>query len=368
MSKVGKMTDHSRRPPRPRRRPAKAKADRLRRDAVIIDGQGVGVLLPTALVPPPPVDGRAFLDRVLEAGISAMNVTLGISGIGMGVDDLRSMLNTVHGYLCYFELEADRVIHVQTVRDILRAKREGKLGVIFGVQGLSSKIDNDPNLIRILHQLGLRIAQLTYNERTPLGCGCLEDPDTGLTELGRVSIQEMNHLGIVVDLSHAGERTAREAIESSLDPVVVSHANVRALCDHPRNLTDDLIRALAGRAGVLGITAFSPFCETTPGIRPDLDAFIDHVAHVADLVGIDHVGVGSDLFEGESEVRFEMFFRLRYPDIVRHYTKDTAYAEGFDSVSCFPKLTERLVQRGFAPPDVRKVLGGNFLRVFRAVW
>lgn len=133
-------------------------------------------------------------------------------------------------------------------------------------------------------------------------------------------------------------------------------------------MPDDVIRALAARGGVIGVSAYSPFCETKAGVRPTLDDYIDHVAHIADLVGIDHVGVGSDFFEGESDVRFERFFRVRYPDVVRQYSLATVYADGFSEVAHFPRLTKRLLQRGFSESDVLKVLGGNFLRIFKRVW
>ena len=334
----------------------------------MIDGQGTAVLLPIALVPPPPVDGVPFLDRLLDSGVTAMNVTLGISGIGVGIDNFRSMVTTVHGYLCYFELEQARLIHVLTVKDIRRAKGEGKVGIIFGCQGLASKIEDDANLLRILHRLGLRIGQLTYNERNSIGCGCLEVPDSGLSQFGRVCVREMNHLGIVIDLAHAGIRTARETIECSAQPVVVSHANVRKLTDNPRNVPDDVLKSLADRGGVIGITAYAPFCEARPGVRPSVKEVVDHIAYVADLVGVDYVGIGSDFFEGESQVRFERFFRIRYPDVIRHYTLETVYAEGFDGVACFPRLTDALVDRRFGDADVLKILGGNFLRVFDAAW
>ncbi len=344
------------------------RAARVHQEAVVIDGQGTAILLPTALVPPPAVDGRPFLDRALGSGLTAMNVTLGIAGVGMGLDNFRSMVMTIHGYLCYFELEHERLLHVLAAEDVLRAKQQKKLGIIFGCQGLASKIEDDPNLLRILHKLGLRIAQLTYNERSSLGCGCLEKPDTGLPQLGRVCVREMNHLGLLIDLAHAGQRTSLDVIDFSSDPVIVSHANVRALCDNPRNLTDEQIRALAARDGVVGITAYSPFCETKPGLRPTLNEVIDHIAYVADLVGVQHVGIGSDFFEGESEVRFERFFRVRYPEVIRQYTMETVYAEGFGGVACFPRLPEGLLRRRFKEEEVRKVLGENFLRVFRKVW
>lgn len=347
---------------------ARERAARLHAEAVIIDGQGTAVLLPTALVPPPPRQGKPFLDRALEGGLTAMNVTLGILGVGMGLDNFRSMVTTMHGYFCYFELERGRLLHVLTVDDILRAKGEKKLGVIFGCQGLASKIEDDPNLLRILHKLGLRIAQLTYNERSSLGSGCLETPDTGLSQLGRVCVREMNHLGLLIDLAHAGQRTGLDVLALSADPVIVSHANARARCDNPRNLADEQIRALAARDGVVGITAYSPFCQTKPGVRPTVEDVVDHIAYVADLVGVDHVGIGSDFFEGESEVRFERFFRIRYPEVIAQYTLETVYAEGFDGVACFPRLTEALVRRGFTDAEIRKILGENLLRVFRQVW
>ena len=152
-------------------------------DAILIDGQGVTVLLPVVQLPPAPKGGVDYIERAIAGGVTAQNVTMGIGGIGMGVDDFRALLGTMHSHFCYFEIEP-RLIHVLSAEDIRRAKREHKLGVIFGVQGIAPKIEDDPGLIRIVHKLGLRIAQLTYNERCSLGCGCLEQPDTGLTQLG----------------------------------------------------------------------------------------------------------------------------------------------------------------------------------------
>ncbi|MBM3542110.1 MAG: hypothetical protein FJX51_08685, partial [Alphaproteobacteria bacterium] len=260
------------------------------------------------------------------------------------------------------------LVHVQKGADVRRAKAQGKLGVIFGCQGLAGKIEDDPGLISILYRLGLRFGQIAYNSRDSLGCGALELPDTGLTELGRIVIREMNHVGMLCDLAHASDRTLMETIERSTAPVVVSHANVRALADHRRNVTDDGLRALAENGGVIGITAYSPFCETTPGVRPKLDDYIDHVAYVADLVGVDHVGIGSDFFEAESLIRFERFFRTRYPELIRNYTLDTVYVDGFSRVDHLPKLTAGLLRRGFNAGEIHKILGGNFLRVFDKVW
>lgn len=345
-----------------------AEVHRVHESALVIDGQGVAALLPVALIPQPPVDGRSYVQRAREGGMTAMNVTMGIGGIGMGVDNLRAMLNTIHGYLSYFEIEPENFVHVLAADDVLRAKDEGRIGVIFGVQGIGPKIEDDPNLILILYRLGLRIGQLTYNERGSIGCGALEPVDSGLTQFGRIVVREMNHVGMLVDLAHAGERTALDTIEASAATVICSHANARALTPNARNWTDDMLRALAAQGGVVGITAYAPFCEPEPGKRPVLDDMVDHIAYVVDLVGIEHVGIGSDFFEAESPVRMERFFRVRYPEMIRHYDIETVYMDGFRRVEHLPRLTRRLLERGFSHEEVSKVLGGNFQRVFAEVW
>ena len=347
--------------------PIRDGARRVHDDAILIDGQGVTVLLPVAQTVPAPIDGAPYLDRAIAGGVTAQNVTLGIGGIGMGTDDFRALLGTMHGHYCYFEIEP-RLILVETAEDIRRAKREARLGVIFGVQGLATKIEDDPSLVRILHRLGLRIGQMTYNERSSLGCGCLEEPDTGLTQLGKIVVREMNHVGIAVDMAHAGDRTTLDAIDCSREPVIVSHGNARALCDTPRNYGDDALKALAECGGVIGITAYGPLCETTPGVRPALGDMVDHIAYVADLAGVDHVGIGSDFFESESAVRFHAFFRVRYPEVFGDYRLDNVYFDGFNRVDHFPRLTAALLERGFSAEETAKILGGNFMRVFERVW
>ena len=340
---------------------------RIHDDAILIDGQGVTVLLPVAQIVPEAINGVSYLDRAIAGGVTAQNVTLGIGGIGMGADDFRALVGTMHGHYCYFEIEP-KLMLVETADDIRRAKREGRLGVIFGVQGLATKIEDDPTLVRILHRLGLRIGQLMYNERSSLGCGCLEQPDTGLTQLGKIVIREMNHVGIAVDMAHAGDRTTLDAMDCSRQPVIVSHGNVRTLCDTPRNYGDDTLKALAGCGGVIGITAYGPLCETKPGVRPTLNDMVDHIAYVADLVGVDYVGIGSDFFESESAVRFHAFFRVRYPEVFGEYRLENVYFDDFNRVDHFPLLTQTLIDRGFSPEETTKILGGNFMRVFDRVW
>lgn len=344
-----------------------ARAKALHKKATVIDTQGVGVLLPNVHLPQPDFEGRSFLDRTRDGGLTVMNTTMGQGGIASGVDDLRALLNSIYGYLVYFRLHADRLMLIESVADIERAKRDNKLGVIFGVQNIAPKIDGDLTLLWSLHKLGLRNAQLTHNDRNIIGCGCLEPTDTGLSQFGRGAVSELNRVGILVDLAHSGMRTALDAFEHSSKPCIVSHANARGLTDHARNVTDEVIRALAKRGGVIGITAYSPFCQKSGSGRPSTTEVVDHIAYVADLVGIDHVGIGSDQFEAESEVRYAAF-GTQFPTTQRGFTRETVYATGLERVDCLPNLTIEMAARGFSDEDILKVLGGNFLRLFRDVW
>jgi membrane dipeptidase len=256
---------------------------------------------------------------------------------------------------------------IETVADIDVAKRDGKLGVIFGVQNVAPKIEGDLTLLWTLHKLGLRIAQLTHNDRNEIGSGCLEPDDRGLTNFGKAAVSEMNRIGILVDVAHGGMRTALTAIDHSATPIIISHANARAVTDHGRNATDEVIKALAARGGVLGITFYSPFCQNKAGGHPGVEDVVDHIAHVADLVGVDHVGIGSDQFEVESDVRYAAF-ATHFPGSQRGFTPADVYARGLERVETMPNLTLGLVKRGFSDADIAKILGGNHRRLFGQVW
>lgn len=345
-----------------------AKARDLHRKALIIDGQGVSVLLPSMHVPPPEYNGIPFLDRALASGLTALNTTQGQGPTVSGVDDLRGLLHSFYGNLAYFKLHASQLMLVESTNDILRAKKEGKLGVIFGVQGIAPKIEGDLTLLWVLHKLGLRVAQLTHMDRNVIGCGCMEPNDSGLTQFGIACVRELNRVGMLVDLAHAGERTTLEAIDISAVPCVVSHANVGALSDHPRNASDTVLKALAKNGGVIGITGLGAFIRhKRNGGRPTIEDIIPHIAYVADLVGIDHVGIGSDHFEAESEVRYDTFSTW-FPDMWRGYGMKEVYVRDFERPDDWPKMTEALMRHGFSDAEVLKILGGNFLRVFRAAW
>jgi membrane dipeptidase len=270
------------------------------------------------------------------------------------------------------EADPDRLLLIAGPEDIPRAKTSGRVGIILGLQN-SGFIGSRLHRVRALWRLGVRVLQLTYNERNPFGDGCLEPTDAGLSRLGRSAIREMNEVGVVVDLAHAGQRTALEAIEASELPCIVSHANPRRLAPNPRNLTDEVIRAVADSGGLVGVCGWGPICWRGGPSRPTMEDLVAHIEYIVELVGIDHVGVGLDSPASSSPRLFQHAADINtaYPEVVGGFvaqfgqTLDGRYAV---SLGELPGLTQALLDRGFPEAHVRQILGLNALRVFQAVW
>ncbi|MBI3942874.1 MAG: membrane dipeptidase, partial [Chloroflexi bacterium] len=213
----------------------------------------------------------------------------------------------------------------------------------------------------------VRIIQITYNEGNYAGAGCLESTDWGLSRFGMDLIDEMNRLGLLIDLSHVGYRTSMEAIEASQQPVAFTHANPRALCENPRNKTDEQLLAVARKGGVIGANIFPPFLAK--GSQATIEDFVDAIDYMVRLVGIDHVAIGTDFTEDQPEAWFRWLLMRRgnrkqiipldYPII---------NPEGIRSAAEFPNITRALLKRGYANADVKKIMGENLLRVFQTVW
>lgn len=334
--------------------------DEVYRESVVIDLLGGAVLRR----PAPLVDGKDAIDQRIAGGVTVCNETL-----ASDTETFREAATAIYQYLTLAKVEANRVLIVETVEDIYRAKREGRHGLILGFQG-GAAFEDDVSTVFLFQKLGVRIAALAYNRRTLLGDGCYERDDQGLTVHGRRIIHSMNEAGITVDLSHVGRRSALEATETSQKPVVYSHSNCSALTPHIRNIDDEQIKALAAKGGVVGIGPHSVFCESTPGVRPDISDFINHIMHVVDLVGVDHVGIGTDMFGGETvgERVFRTHFSRVAPNFFAGYAISEKYVTGFGTSFDFPKLADQLNQRGLSDDDIRKVLGNNFIRVFRETW
>ena len=237
---------------------------------------------------------------------------------------------------------------IRGAADLDRARAERRIGLLIGFQ--SSEHFRSVEDVERFYALGQRVSQLTYNDRSRLGSGCRDPRDQGLTPFGREVVAEMNRVGMAVDLSHCSERTTMEAIAASDRPVLITHANCRALANHPRNKSDAAIRALAARGGVMGIAMVRAFLGD-----PTLDGLLDHFVHIAQLVGVEHVGIGSD---GD----LDLF------DPTTGGPRAAYDIRGLRNARRAYDLAAGLLSRGFSEPEVKLVLGGNFRRALGAIW
>jgi len=305
--------------------------------------------------------GFQYMD-ILNAGINALNVTLNM----YASEDFDHVLAQIKRYYGLIETDAARLMLVEKIEDIPQAKQGGKLGLIFGLQN-GGPLGKDVTLLSILYKLGVRIIQLTYNEANALGCGCLESHDTGLTSFGVQTVQAMNRLGVLIDLSHTGYQTSREVIEASDCPVAFTHANPSALKNVPRNRPDELIRLLADKGGFIGVSPYAAFCKSKPGRRPTLDDFLDQVDYVVQLVGGNHVGIGTDKFEGKTKEEYLLEVQSRYSKLI-DVPFEHRHVEGFSHIRDFPHITEGLLSRGYSDEECAGILGGNFFSLLKKVW
>lgn len=281
-------------------------------------------------------------------------------------EDSATTLRTIGRWFRWFREYEDELLHVTQVSDIDRAKQEGKLGILFHFQN-STALDRELDLLETYHRLGVRMIQLCYNQRNAIGDGSFERTECGLSTFGLRVIREMNRLGIVIDCAHSGERTSMEAVAASEKPVVISHANARALCDNRRNVSDELIKAVADSGGLIGVVAFPSFVRAE-ALKPTLDDLLNHVDHIAEHVGVDHVGIGNDFYDGGNEAVYAELLRIgewETPDIPPCPHR---YPVGIENAAKLPNVTAGLLGRGYPESAVLKVLGGNWVRVFREVW
>ena len=275
----------------------------------------------------------------------------------------------VLGYLAGWQGFAARNSEVFCVigvaQDLDRAKALGKVGVIMGVQNADHFHSVED--VKYFHQLGQRCAQLTYNTQNHLGTGGTERVDSGLSDYGVAIVKAMNEAGMLVDVSHCGDRTTLDAIEASAKPIAITHSNCRALNNHPRLKTDEAIRKLAAKGGVMGITGVRNFIRDREPTT--VEHMVDHIDHVAKLVGIEHVGIGSDAdLNGYDDMPADQLKMLRGLYKSSYAFRDKLDTDGFDHPKKIYDLTEALVRRGYSDSDIELVLGGNFRRLLGQVW
>jgi membrane dipeptidase len=332
-----------------------AQAKDILKEAIVIDGMGGSIVHPT-----PYVAEGTYEEQLVGYGWTAMNSTL--VSEPTYTPTYEEVLKAVNENLLYFDISPKARL-VEKSADILEAKKNGQLAVILGLQS-PSFIDQDRSRVRILHRLGLRILQMTYMERNYLGDGCLEPENRGLTHFGIQIVRECNRLGIVLDCSHVGINTTIDTARHSSKPILISHTAVRALVDNPRSCTDEQIKAVAERGGVIGITPLSALIRADR--PPTIEDYLDHFDYVIDLVGPDHVGFGTDMFDGKTKANWVTSFY--YPEVTGKATYTNRRVAGFTRKADLGNLVEAFLRRGYGRELILKLLGGNFLRVFKEVW
>jgi microsomal dipeptidase-like Zn-dependent dipeptidase len=301
---------------------------------------------------------RKIFEQLHEGGVTMVHATI------VYHEQIRETLLRISEWNRLFEQNSDLIMPVKSAMDIRRAKELGKVGIMFGAQNCSP-IEDDIGMIEVMRELNLMIMQLTYNNQSLLACGCYEAHDSGVTRFGRQAIKEMNRVGMVIDMSHSAERSTLEAIEISQRPIVISHANPTSFHEAKRNKSDTVLKALGESGGLLGFSLYPFHLKNGPDCT--LDEFCDMVASTAELMGIDHIGIGTDLCQEQPLSILEWMRNGRW-------SKDMDYGEGsksnanwprplswFKDSRDFPNITNGLLARGFSPEEVAKVMGLNWL-------
>jgi membrane dipeptidase len=286
--------------------------------------------------------GHLDLPRLQEVGMTAQVFALFVPDAYAVHAPTAHALRMIYHLYASIEQANGQLILARTAADIDAAHANGQVAAILGMEG-AEPLDGSLEIFHIFHRLGLRVLGLTWNRRNAAadGLDCARSGG-GLTPFGEALVRACNEVGVIIDIAHLAPAGVRDVLDVSIQPIIASHANARALCDHPRNLTDEQIAAIAARGGVIGATFVPDFITRDRG-QATLERFLDHVDYLLAVAGPDHVALGSD-FDGMQPS----------PEIA--------------SVVDLPKVTAGLLARGHAVEVVQKILGGNWLRVFRQVW
>jgi membrane dipeptidase len=297
--------------------------------------------------------------------IDVFHVAYGLGGRTQE-DAYRNALTYVARHNSIIANRPDVFMRIDSAADLAAVHGSGRVGILIGIQNADHF--RAPDDVDTFHALGQRVSQLTYNSRNQIGNGSTERVDGGVSDFGAGIIARMNEVGMAVDVSHSGDRTTLDACELSADPVLFTHSNARALNPgHPRCKTDEAIRRMAATGGVMGITAVRNFVKDREPTT--IEDYIDHFDHVRDLVGIEHLGIGSDIdLHGYDDMPAEAYARLKANYKGTYAFRDKIDIEGVDHPKRMFDLTEGLLRRGYTDDHVRLVLGANFQRVLGEIW
>jgi len=329
-------------------------------------------------------EGHVDLPRMREGGLDAAFFSIYIPATVTGPEAVKRSLELIDWTKRQVSMNSTAAVLATSAEDIHRAHKQGKLAILMGMEG-GHMIDDSLSALRIYAELGVRYLTLTHGRKTNWAGSSGDTENTGLTDFGREVVEELNRQGVMVDLSHVSDQTFYDAIATSKAPVILSHSSMRALCDHPRDITDEMLLAVKRNNGVIQITFVDSFISqelrsAEQAIAPERDAkiaelqklypddeakrreegrrirreyqaklpkaswelIITHIDHAVKVAGVDHVGLGSD-FDGAT------------------------MPEGMEDVTRLPKITDALLKKGYSEKDVEKILGGNLLRVLAEV-
>ena len=319
---------------------------------------------------PPLIDGlqydnwsEAIFRQLREGGVDAVHVTIAYH------ETFRETVANIVAWNRRFERFPDLIFQGFTAADVEQAQASGRTAIFFGAQN-PSMIEDDIGLVEVLHRLGLRFMQLSYNNQSLLATGCYEAEDPGLTRMGREVIAEMNRVGMVVDMSHSAERSTLEAIEHSSRPIAITHANPAAWHPAKRNKSQRVLRALAESGGMLGFSAYPHHLKD--GSVCSLEGYCTMIARTADLMGVDRLGLGTDLCQDQPDSVVEWMRSGRWTKKV-DFGEGSAAAPGFPEMPAwfrdnrdFGNIAAGLRKVGMNEAEVAAIMGGNWLRFFSA--
>lgn len=299
--------------------------------------------------------------QMRAGGVDAVHATITYH------ETFRETVLNIEAWNRWFEQFPDLIFQGRTAADVDLARETGRTAIFFGSQNPSC-MEDDIGLVEVLHTLGLRFMQLTYNNQSLLASGCYEAEDTGLTRMGKAVVAEMNRVGLVVDMSHSGERSTLAAIDHSTRPIAITHADPASWHPALRNKSDTVLRALAESGGMLGFSIYPHHLKG--GSACTLDAFCQMIARTADLMGVGRIGIGTDLCQGQPDSVVTWMRNGRW-------TKDTDFGEGSAAAPGFPPMpdwfqdnrhfgaiTAGLADVGFDTGEVAQIMGGNWRAFF----
>lgn len=338
--------------------------------AIVIDGLGAPGGFSTDSDAPLT---KQMIEDVRRSGITCVNLTVGPVGNRPESQALEGIFHDLGYWENEIDHHPDLFLKIKKVEDISLAKTSKRLGIIFGLQD-GVAFESELARLQLLHRFGVRIIQPTYNLRNLLGDGCLEPDNAGLSKKGGEAVHRMNELGILVDLSHCGRKTTMDAIATSAKPIAFTHTGCAAIHNHPRNKTDEELRALAEKGGVAGIY-FMPYLR--PSGQQMAEDAIQHIEHAIQIAGEDHVGIGTD--GNISPLEFTPEYMKAHQEEIEARRKAGIGAPGekadvhlyipdLNTPRRFETLADMLLIKGYSQTQVEKILGGNFTRLFKEVW